>query len=75
MTLPYHIGFAVADIDAARRELTDALGVAWSPVAQGRLGDWNYRIVFSVEGPPFLELIEGPREAHGTPAGARTSTI
>lgn len=67
-----HLCFVVQDIDLAIREMTDTLGVAWSPVCDGRLGDWDYRIVFSVDGPPFLELIEGPP---GSPwdasAGAR----
>ncbi len=56
----YHLCFVVQDIEAATREMTETLGVAWSPVRDGRLGEWDYRIVFSVEGPPFLELIEGP---------------
>jgi hypothetical protein len=25
-----------------------------------RLGEWDYRIVFTAGGPPFIELIEGP---------------
>lgn len=56
----YHLGFVVADIEAAARELTEALGVAWGEIRDRRLGEWDYRIVFSVDGPPFLELLEGP---------------
>jgi len=71
MTLPYHVCFVVQDIDSATRQLTDTLGVDWSPIRDGRLEDWPYRIVFSLEGPPFLELIEGspgsPWDASGGP--------
>jgi ketosteroid isomerase-like protein len=56
----YHLCFVVQDIEVATRELTETLGVVWSPIRDGRLGDWDYRIVFSVDGPPFLELVEGP---------------
>lgn len=68
----YHLCFLVPDIEAATRDLTETLGAAWSPILDRRLGDWDYRIVFSVDGPPFVELIEGPA---GSPwdasAGAR----
>jgi uncharacterized protein (TIGR02246 family) len=56
----YHLCFVVQDIEAASREMTQTLGVAWRTVRDGRLGDWDYRIVFSVDGPPFIELVEGP---------------
>lgn len=55
----YHVCFAVQDIEQATSELSAALGVSWNPIREGSLGDWNYRIVFSVAGPPFFELIEG----------------
>lgn len=56
----YHLCFVVQDIERAASDLTRALGVTWSPVRDGRLGDWDYRIVFSTEGPPFFEVIQGP---------------
>ncbi|AXB41226.1 VOC family protein [Amycolatopsis albispora] len=55
----YHLCFAVQDLDRATTDLTRAVGVRWSPVREGTLGDWSYRIVFSVEGPPFFEVIQG----------------
>ena len=64
----YHLCFVVADIDAACRELGATLGIEWSPVRDGRLGEWDYRIVFSIHGPPFVELIQGPP---GSPWDAR----
>ena len=36
------------------------IGVAWSPIRAGKLGDGEYSIVFSVEGPPFFDVIQGP---------------
>jgi len=54
MAAYYHLGFVVQDIEAATRDLAAALDVSWSPIREGRLGGWNYRIVFSIDGPPFL---------------------
>ena len=56
----YHLGFAVPDLDAAAAQMHAATGVEWRPVHPGRLGEWAYRITFSVQGPPYLELVEGP---------------
>lgn len=56
----YHVCFAVQDIEQATEELSSVLGVAWSPIRQGSLGDWDYQIVFSTVGPPFFEIIQGP---------------
>jgi hypothetical protein len=67
----YHLCFTVQDIDAACRELTDTLGIGWSPIRDGSLDEWDYRIVFSVDGPPFLELIQGPP---GSPWDASTGS-
>lgn len=59
MTNFYHLCFVVRDIQQATEDLTRTLGVTWSPVRGGKLGDWEYSIVFSVEGPPFFEVIQG----------------
>jgi len=56
----YHLCFVVQDIETATNDLTRTLGVTWSPVQDGRLGEWGYRIVLSAEGPPFFEVIQGP---------------
>lgn len=55
----YHLCFAVQDIQRATEDLTRAVGVRWSPVSAGRLGEWDYSIVFSIDGPPFFEVIQG----------------
>lgn len=56
----YHLGFVVADIERAMSDMTHALGVRWRAAPDGQLGQWEYRIAFSTEGPPFFEVIQGP---------------
>lgn len=56
----YHLCFVVRDIGQATEDLTRTLGVTWSPVRTGTLGNWDYSIVFSTDGPPFFEVIQGP---------------
>ena len=48
----YHLGFAVPDLSAAARRTSEAIGVRWRPTRDGRLGPWDYRITFSLQGPP-----------------------
>ncbi|WP_405651166.1 VOC family protein [Streptomyces sp. RK9] len=76
MTAFYHVCFAVPDIERAMRDFQLAAGVEWSAPASDRIGEWDFRIVFTTGGPPFIELIEGPA---GSPwdasAGARFDHI
>lgn len=60
MTPFYHLCFVVTDLEQATADLSRTVGVSWSPVRSGRLGEWDYRIVFSTGGPPFFEIIQGP---------------
>jgi hypothetical protein len=57
---PFQLGLLVQDIEAARAELEQALGITWGPLSEVTMGQWPIRMCFSTEGPPFLELIEGP---------------
>ncbi|GAA2136178.1 VOC family protein [Actinomadura napierensis] len=59
MTGFYHVCFTVPDLDAAMRDLAAATGTGWREPVDGRIGEWDYRIVFS-DGPPFIELIQAP---------------
>ncbi len=59
MTDFYHVCFAVPDLDLAMRDLTRAAAVSWFTPQDRMLGDWEYRIVFSADG-PRIELIQGP---------------
>jgi hypothetical protein len=61
----YHIGYAVEDIDAA---MTQFPGIEWNPVEHRELGPWPFSITFSLSGPPFLELIQGPSGGPWTPS-------
>jgi catechol 2,3-dioxygenase-like lactoylglutathione lyase family enzyme len=56
----FQVGVLVEDLDAAREELGNALGLEWSDVVERVNGDWKIRVCFARQGPPFLELIEGP---------------
>jgi Glyoxalase/Bleomycin resistance protein/Dioxygenase superfamily len=56
----FQVGVLVEDIEAAREELGRALGVTWGDIVERQNGDWNIRVCFALEGPPYLELIEGP---------------
>ena len=53
----YHVCFAVPDLERAMTELTAAAGIAWREIRDDRIGDWDFRIVFSAGDPPYLELI------------------
>lgn len=74
----YHTGFAVADLEAAQRMFSDALGVEWAPIhlyEPLRLwtpGDgWievRIRVSYSRPSPHQLEVIEGPRGSFFDPA-------
>jgi hypothetical protein len=63
----YHISIDVPDIGAAMERLTDDLALSWRPLIEvpkvtlgsdGRTIDYVHRVVYSVEGPPALELCE-----------------
>jgi catechol 2,3-dioxygenase-like lactoylglutathione lyase family enzyme len=62
----FHTGIVVEDIDRAMAELSRSLGITWKggwPAVHhlhyfGADHDDELRIAFSVQGPPYLELIE-----------------
>ncbi|MGW3471337.1 VOC family protein [Saccharopolyspora sp. NPDC000995] len=64
MTALYHVCFVVPDIEEAMLDFEGAAGVEWNELQTSRLADWDYRIVFTKGGLPFIELIEG---APGSP--------
>lgn len=60
MITPYfHIGLVVVDLEAAMSELSAALGVTWEQPHHSTYGDWDIDVVYSLDGPPYLELIQG----------------
>jgi hypothetical protein len=81
ITSPFHVGYIVADVDAAMAELSRATGVTWHPpqvfaldimVGDQRLA-FDTRFTYSVEGPVQVEVAEGPAgtlwdaDMHGGP--------
>ena len=61
VTHPYfQVGVLVEDLEAAREELGEALGLTWSEIVDRENGGWKIRVCFALQGPPYLELIEGP---------------
>jgi hypothetical protein len=56
----FQVGVLVRDIEAARVELGAALGLDWSDVVVREVDEWTIRVCFCRQGPPYLELIEGP---------------
>jgi len=68
--VPYHLGIATCDLERARSQLGDLLGVAWSPTrtVEGELPTVGAyagptRRMHSLGGPMRLELIEGTPES------------
>jgi len=63
----YHTGIVVAHLEEAAREFTDATGVTWRPERRTTVQTTTgmgvltvpFRMLYSVQGPPFIELIEG----------------
>ncbi|MEV7966485.1 VOC family protein [Sphaerisporangium sp. NPDC088356] len=59
----YHICFVVPSIEIAMDDLTRSVGVEWGPAKADSVGPWEYRMAFSRTGPPYFELIEGPKDS------------
>jgi Glyoxalase/Bleomycin resistance protein/Dioxygenase superfamily len=55
----FHVGLVVSNLERAMDELGPALGTTWTHVSERAIGEWEVRVAFAVDGPPFLELIEG----------------
>jgi glyoxalase/bleomycin resistance protein/dioxygenase superfamily protein len=68
---PYQIGIAVQQLEDAQQELTRAFGLEWEPTIEVEVAGWPLRIAHSLQGPPHLELIEGPA---GSPWDATAGT-
>jgi hypothetical protein len=60
----FQVGILVHDLEAAMDELSRGIGVRWGAIRERERDGLTYRLVFSVEGPPHIELIEG---SPGTP--------
>jgi catechol 2,3-dioxygenase-like lactoylglutathione lyase family enzyme len=60
MEEPYfHVGILVRDVEAARADFTAKLGVEFEPVhSQPIATGETTRFCYSLQGPPYLELVE-----------------
>jgi ketosteroid isomerase-like protein len=56
----FQVGVLVDDLDRAADELGRAVGLTFEAPRERRLGAWMIRTAFSLHGPPYVELIEGP---------------
>jgi Glyoxalase/Bleomycin resistance protein/Dioxygenase superfamily len=65
----YQVGIIVPELEPAMEELGTALGLSWGAIRTGDYPPSPIRFVFSVEGPPHIELIEGPETGPWSSAG------
>jgi catechol 2,3-dioxygenase-like lactoylglutathione lyase family enzyme len=63
----FQVAIVVSDLDAAKDDLTRSVGLTWGETRESELGPWQYRLAFSLEGPPHIELIEAPEGSFWNP--------
>lgn len=66
----YHVCFAVPDLEAAMRELTELVGVRFGEPVHDQLGSWPYSLVFT-DRAPHIELISSVQGSPWTTDVAR----
>jgi catechol 2,3-dioxygenase-like lactoylglutathione lyase family enzyme len=55
----FHVGILVRDVEAARADFTARLGVEFEPVHHQQIATGETtRFCYSLQGPPYLELVE-----------------
>ena len=55
----FHVGILVRDVEAARADFTARLGVEFEPVHDQQIATGETtRFCYSLQGPPYLELVE-----------------
>jgi len=55
----FHVGILVRDVEAARADFTAKLGVEFEPVHGQQIATGETtRFCYSLQGPPYLELVE-----------------
>lgn len=68
-----HVASIVPDLDRAMREMSEQIGATWATtrhsdavmlqMPDGPHTTRNLRVVMSLQGPPYLELLEGSQDA------------
>jgi hypothetical protein len=56
----FQVGVLVTDLPAAMEELGASLGVDWVGPQPREIGEWTLQVAFTTQGPPYIELIQGP---------------
>jgi hypothetical protein len=55
----FHVGILVRDVEVARGDFTDRLGLEFEPVHSQQIATGETtRFCYSLQGPPYLELVE-----------------
>ena len=71
----FHVGILVRDVEAARADFTAKLGVEFEPVHSQKIATGETtRFCYSLQGPPYLELVEMAVAATGHRTSRRAST-
>jgi hypothetical protein len=71
----FQVGIVVSDLEAAMQQLTAAVGLTWGAPRASEMGPWKYRLAFSHQGPPHVELIEAPAGSPWQPDGPSAMRI
>jgi catechol 2,3-dioxygenase-like lactoylglutathione lyase family enzyme len=72
----FHVGLIVEDLDAAITELSAALGLEFNEPHESTYGDSHIRVCYSIQGPPYVELIQGePGSLWSTTGGPHADHI
>jgi hypothetical protein len=58
----FQVAIVVPDLEAAMDELSRTMGLTWGRIRPSSMGSWEYRLAFSQQGPPHVELIEAPED-------------
>jgi hypothetical protein len=56
----WQVGLVVANLEESMDELSRVLGAEWGTIVERVAAGTALRFVFSKQGPPYIELIEGP---------------
>jgi hypothetical protein len=59
-TTHFHVAFLVENLEGAMAELNTKLQLDWRRVNAITIGEWPIRVVYSHQGPPYIELVEAP---------------
>jgi hypothetical protein len=65
---PFETGYTVSDFNGAMTQFSDTMGIQWGPIQSatlnmrlrtGQVVPILFHVVLSVQGPPYIELVQG----------------